>query len=166
MVSWKRNLAVTWIAELLAISGFSLVLPFLPYYVQELGITEQSQVALWSGLLLSSQSAVMAVASPIWGTVADRFGRKPMVVRAMIGAGLTMGVMGFAQNVYQLLALRILMGVLTGTITAATANRPARVRPVHHLDRRRMGLFGGCTGVRDMPLVCRTKGPNDIGSRS
>ncbi|MBN1936111.1 MAG: MFS transporter [Anaerolineae bacterium] len=118
-VSWQRNLVVLWIAEVLSIAGFSVVLPFLPYYVQELGITESNQVIFWSGLLTSAQAVTMALIAPVWGSLADRYGRKIMVVRAMFGGAVVMSMMGFVQNVYQLIVLRAIQGLLTGTVPAA-----------------------------------------------
>ena len=105
---------------MIAIAGFSVTLPFLPYYVQELGITGVDQVAFWSGLITSAQATTMALVAPIWGSLADRYGRKIMVVRAMFGGSLVIGAMGFTQNVYQLLILRAIQGTLTGTVPAAT----------------------------------------------
>lgn len=120
MISWKRNLYVIWIAELIAISGFAVMFPFLPYYVQELGVTDLHEVELWSGVLFAAQAVTMAVSAPIWGSLADRFGRKIMVQRAMFGGALVMTAMGFVGNVWQLAALRALQGSLTGTVSAAT----------------------------------------------
>ncbi|MGQ9567077.1 MAG: MFS transporter [Anaerolineae bacterium] len=117
---WKRNLAVIWVGELLALSGFSLVMPFLPYYIQELGVRNPRQVALWTGMLTSAHAVAMTVASPFWGNLADRYGRKLMVERAMFGGAFVLALMGFAQNVSQLLVLRLLEGALTGTVVAAT----------------------------------------------
>jgi DHA1 family multidrug resistance protein-like MFS transporter len=119
--SWQRNLAVLWIGELIAISGFSVTQPFLPYFVQELGITGLDQVAFWTGLVASAQSITMAIIAPVWGTLADRYGRKIMVVRAMFGGAVVIGAMGFIQNVQQLVFLRAIQGLLTGTVSAATA---------------------------------------------
>jgi DHA1 family multidrug resistance protein-like MFS transporter len=118
--TWQRNLAVLWIGELIAIAGFSVTLPFLPYYVQELGISGLDQVAFWSGLLTSVQAVTMALIAPVWGSLADRYGRKIMVARAMFGGALVIGAMGFTQNVYQLAVLRAIQGLLTGTVPAAT----------------------------------------------
>jgi DHA1 family multidrug resistance protein-like MFS transporter len=118
--TWQRNLAVLWIGELIAIAGFSVTLPFLPYYVQELGITQVDQVAFWSGLVAASQAVTMALVAPIWGSLADRYGRKIMVVRAMLGGAIVISAMGFVANVYQLVILRAIQGTLTGTVPAAT----------------------------------------------
>jgi DHA1 family multidrug resistance protein-like MFS transporter len=130
--SWQRNLAVLWVGELIAIAGFSVTLPFLPYYVQELGITGVDQVAFWSGLVTASQAVTMALIAPVWGSLADRYGRKIMVVRAMFGGAIVISAMGLVGNVYQLLVLRAIQGTLTGTVPAATtlvaSNTPAKRR--------------------------------------
>ena len=117
--TWQRNLAALWIGELIAIAGFSVTLPFLPYYVQELGITGVDRVAFWSALVASAQGTTMALVAPLWGLLADRYGRKIMVVRAMFGGAIVIGAMGFARNVHQLLILRAIQGTLTGTVPAA-----------------------------------------------
>jgi len=117
---WQRNLAAIWVAEMVAISGFTVFMPFMPYYVQELGVTRLEEVEFWSGLLISSQAVTMAAVAPLWGSLADRYGRKVMVVRAMFGGSVVIALMGFTQNVGQLVALRTIQGVLTGTVPAAT----------------------------------------------
>jgi DHA1 family multidrug resistance protein-like MFS transporter len=117
---WQRNLAAIWVGELIAIAGFSVTLPFLPYYVQELGITEVNQVAFWAGLVTTAQGTTMALIAPIWGSLADRYGRKIMVVRAMLGGAVVIGLMGLVRNVQQLAILRAIQGTLTGTVPAAT----------------------------------------------
>lgn len=118
--TWQRNLVVIWIAELIAISGFSVFMPFMPYYVQELGVTRLEEVELWSGLLLTSQGVTMAAVAPLWGSLADRYGRKIMVVRAMFGGSVVIALMGLTRSVGQLVALRAVQGALTGTVPAAT----------------------------------------------
>ncbi len=121
MAFWQRNLYVITAAELVAIIGFTVITPFLPYYVQELGVTDPDQVKLWSGWLNSANAISMAAMAPIWGLLADRYGRKMMVERAMFGGGLLFLAMGWAQTVQQLVVLRLLQGALTGTVAAATA---------------------------------------------
>mgnify|MGYP001824101914 CR=1 FL=1 len=120
METWKRNLYVIWFAELVAISGFAVVFPFLPFYVQDLGVTDPDQVKLWSGVVFASQAVTMAVFAPIWGSLADRYGRTLMVERAMFGGAVVLTLMGFVQNVQQLVVLRAVQGALTGTVVAAT----------------------------------------------
>lgn len=148
MQTWQRNLYTLWVAELVAIAGFTVVLPFLPYYVQELGVTELEQVEFWSGLLFASQAIAMAIFSPIWGSLADRYGRKLMVERAMFGGAVVMGAMGFVQNVQQLVVLRALQGCLTGTIAAATtlvASSVPRSRSGRALGLLQMAIYSGAS---------------------
>lgn len=118
--TWKRNLRVIWIAELLAIMGFSSTFPIYAYYIQYLGV-EENLVARWSGLVISASSLSMGIMGPIWGALGDRHGRKVMIIRAMFGGAVIIGLMGFVQSVEQFFILRFIQGALTGTVTAATA---------------------------------------------
>jgi len=147
MQTWQRNLYILWVAELVAIAGFTVVLPFLPYYVQDLGVTEPEQVEFWSGLLFASHAIAMAIFSLIWGSVADRYGRKMMVERAMFGGAVVMGAMGFVQNVQQLVLLRGLQGCLTDTIAATTlvASSVPRQRSGHALGLLQMAVYSGAS---------------------
>jgi len=121
MQRWKKNLHATWISQLIAIIGFQFVFPFIPLYIQELGVTGVNQVARWAGILAGIPGLTFAIFSPIWGSLADRYGRKLMVERAMFGGAIVTTCMGLVSNVYQLLALRILQGALTGTVPASVA---------------------------------------------
>jgi len=146
--SWKRNLYVIWVAELVAIAGFSVALPFLPYYVQELGVTDPGQVEIWSALLFTSQAITMAIFAPIWGSLADRYGRKPMVVRAMFGGAVLLSAMGFVRNVQQLAILRALQGCVTGTVPAATtlvASSVPRRRSGYALGLLQVAIYSGAS---------------------
>lgn len=118
-VNWRRNLAALWFAQLTAIFGFSFAFPFLPLYLRELGLHSGSQLALWTGLTGGAAGFAQAVASPIWGIVADRYGRKPMLLRAMIGGGITVGLVALARAPVHLLLLRALQGATSGTVPAA-----------------------------------------------
>lgn len=127
---WRRSLTMLWLAQCINIMGFSAVLPFLPLYVQELGVAELHEVEFWAGLVGAAASFPMAVLAPLWGALADRYGRKLMVCRAMYGGAITLGAMAFVATPGQLLALRLLQGSLTGTISAAAALVAATV-PQH-----------------------------------
>jgi len=118
-ISWQRNLYVLWIAETLTILGFCLAYPFLPFYLEELGATSFESRALWAGAMSAGSAAFMAITAPFWGMAADRWGRKPMVVRAMLCGAVTTALMGLVVAPWQLLVLFILDGALSGTVAAA-----------------------------------------------
>lgn len=120
-VNWRRNLAALWVAEFFAIFGFSFAFPFLPPFLHEdLGVQSQQQLAFWTGLCSGVGGLSMAVASPIWGSVADRYGRRQMLVRAMVAGAITVLLMGLCHAAWQMAALRFLQGATSGTVAAAT----------------------------------------------
>jgi DHA1 family multidrug resistance protein-like MFS transporter len=118
---WKTTFVASWIAQVFSIIGFALVVPFLPFYVKELGVPDERQALLWTGWLSSGAGVTMALFAPLWGVLADRYGRKLMVMRSMFGGAVVLGLMGLVTNVHQLLFLRIMQGVLTGTVSASVA---------------------------------------------
>ena len=118
---WQRTLYIMFAAQLLSMIGFAFVLPFLPFYIRELGVTDERLVPVWAGVMAAAGSLVMAVFSPLWGWLADRHGRKIMVERAMFGGAVITFAMGLVSNVWQLLFLRLLSGATTGTISASIA---------------------------------------------
>ncbi|MBN1613609.1 MAG: MFS transporter [Deltaproteobacteria bacterium] len=117
--TWRSTLGVMFLAQLLSIVGFSFVLPFIPFYVREIGVTDEKLVPVWAGILGAASSLTMTIFAPIWGWLSDRYGRKVMVERAMFAGALTTMAMGAVGNVYQLLILRLLNGAFTGTIAAS-----------------------------------------------
>jgi DHA1 family multidrug resistance protein-like MFS transporter len=119
--SWQRTLYTMFAAQFLSIVGFAFVLPFLPFYIRELGVADERLVPVWSGVMAGSGSLVMAFFSPLWGWLADRHGRKIMVERAMFGGAVVTFAMGLVSDVWQLLFLRLLSGATTGTIAASVA---------------------------------------------
>jgi DHA1 family multidrug resistance protein-like MFS transporter len=121
MSDWKRNLYVIWIAQFVSSVGLSMVMPFLPFYIRELGVTGADEVKVWSGIIVAAPLLVSSLMQPLWGVLGDRYGRKPMVVRAMLGLGLANALMSFAGNIYQLLTLRIFQGFLSGFFAPSMA---------------------------------------------
>ncbi len=119
MSHWKRNLIVLCFAQLLTLIGFSAYLPFIPYYVQELGAQSYAEATAWLAVFDSGAAMAMMLLSPVWGTLADRYGRKPMLVRATLAGAVLAFLMSLATSPTQLVALRILQGALCGTVAAA-----------------------------------------------
>jgi len=120
MSRWRRILYVSFIAQMMALVGFSFVFPFLPLYIQTLGVHGRA-VPIWSGVISFSLSISMALVAPVWGALADRYGRKPMVVRAMTAGVCTTALLIVAPNIWFVLALRILQGIFTGSVSASQA---------------------------------------------
>ena len=119
--SWRRNLYAIFVAEFIVIMGFSFVNPFMPLFIQELGNFTNPKAAFWAGIATSVSGIAMFFSAPIWGIIADRWGRKPMVLRAMFGAGTVLALIGLAPNIYYVIALRFIQGLLSGTVAAASA---------------------------------------------
>jgi MFS family permease len=120
MKMWKRNLIVCWFGMFVTSIGMSQIAPVLPLYIKHLGISNTALIEQFSGIAFGITFIISAVFSPIWGHAADKFGRKPMLLRASLGMAVVIFSMGFAQNVYELIVLRILQGVITGYSTACT----------------------------------------------
>jgi DHA1 family multidrug resistance protein-like MFS transporter len=121
MNPWKRTLAVTATAQMVSIIGFNFFTPFLPLFLPQLGMHGVSRVTLWAALLSGGSAITMAVSAPFWGVLADRHGRKIMLVRATFSAAVLIALSSLVQNVYELLLLRVLQGAFTGTVTASQA---------------------------------------------
>ena len=117
---WQRNLAICVFGSFTTLAGLSMLLPFLPLYVKQLGVESESAVIQWSGVAFSATFLGTAVTAPIWGHLADRFGRKPMLIRAALGMVIVTSLIGIAHNVYQLVALRLITGLIGGYASAST----------------------------------------------
>lgn len=121
MTSWKKTLGVSWVAQFISLMGFTFVLPFLPYYIRELGVVGDANVRRWAGIVTAASPVTMMIFALIWGSLADRYGRKLMLLRSMFGAAIALGLMAVAQNVGHLVVCRLLQGALSGTVVASTA---------------------------------------------
>lgn len=120
MPIWKRNLIVCWFGMFATGVGMSQIAPVLPLFIQHLGVSSSESISQFSGITFGVTFIMSAVFSPIWGKAADRIGRKPMLLRASLGMAVVIFSMGFVQNVYVLIGLRLLQGVITGYGTACT----------------------------------------------
>ena len=95
------------------------MLPFIPFYIQEVGVTDPVQVRLWVGLTSSGTAITLAIMAPIWGILGDKWGRKLMILRAMAAGALILFLMSLAKNVQTIFVLRLIQGLFAGTVTAA-----------------------------------------------
>lgn len=119
-VNWVRNLVFIFLSQFFAIMAFSFAMPFVPFYMQEeLGIVDDLKLKFFIALFGASAPAMFAIFAPFWGAVADRYGRRLMMLRANIAAVFVIGGMGMVHNVWGLLFFRLMQGCLTGTMSAS-----------------------------------------------
>ena len=111
---WQRNLWACSLVSFIVSAGMSQLAPLLPLYIHEMGVENLAEVAEWSGIAYGCNFVTLALFSPLWGALADAYGRKPMVLRATLWLSMCMCLMGLAQNVYQLTGLRFVQGALSG----------------------------------------------------
>jgi MFS family permease len=114
VLSWRRNLAALTAASFIGFTGFTLVMPFLPLYIAELGVRDVGRIALWTGMTLGVTPALTALLAPAWGRLADRFGRKLMVARSLASFVVIMAAMAWVTSPWHLFALRAVQGLFAG----------------------------------------------------
>ena len=164
----RRNVLAAAAANGIGFAGFTLVMPFLPLYIRELGVTDVADIALWTGLTLGATPAVTAISAPLWGRVGDRYGSKVLVIRSLGAFVVTKAAMAFVTAPWQLFALRALLGVFAGygalTVSMAAESVPRermaeaigtvqvaqRLGPAVGSGRRRRAGAAGRT-ARDVP---------------
>ena len=111
---WQRNLWVCTLGSFSTLIAMTLLLPFLPLYLQSLGVKGNSSIAHWSAVAYGATFLTAAITAPLWGRLADKYGRKLMLIRASLGMAVAMSLMGMATAPWQLVALRLLAGLLGG----------------------------------------------------
>lgn len=143
---WLVTLIVVALAQALGTGGITLVYPFLPLYIQTLRDAHFASPELLAGLVIAAPPLVAALATPFWGRLADQFGRKKMVMRAVFGASIILALMGFAETALALILLRGLQGLTSGIIAAnmaLVAGECPRERMGFALGALQVGLFSG-----------------------
>ena len=143
---WRRNLWVCTFGAFTTIVAMTLLLPFLPLYVEQLGVTDHAEIAEWSGMAYGAAFLTAALTAPLWGRLADAYGRKLMLIRASAGMTIAMSLIGLSQNVYQLVAIRLLIGLLggysSGSMTLVASMTP-RARTAWALGVLSTGVMAG-----------------------
>lgn len=117
---WRRNLFVSLTGSFTIIVAMTLLLPFLPLYVEELGVSGHAAIVQWSGIAYGATFFAAALVAPLWGRLGDRYGRKLMLVRASFGMAVAMSLTGLAQDIWQLVLLRVLIGFAGGYSSGST----------------------------------------------
>ncbi|BFT75491.1 MULTISPECIES: MFS transporter [Paenibacillus] len=128
---WKKSLWILWGANFSIMCGMNLILPFLPLYVGQLGVHEVSDVVRWTGWIVAAQFITSFLTQPLWGAIADRRGRKIMLLRAGFGMAVVTALMGIVTEPWQLLALRLLNGFFSGFISMAVSLQASVTPPEH-----------------------------------
>ncbi len=122
MEQWKKNLIVLWFGQFLVMAGMTMIIPFMPLYLQsDLGLTDTHQIGLWASIIFAGNFVTAFIFQPIWGKYADRYGRKLMILRSGFGMAAVVLAMGFATQPWHLLVLRLLNGTISGFNPASIA---------------------------------------------
>lgn len=122
MEAWQRNLYVLCAALFVVMLGMSMIMPFLPLYIQQdFGVSDPHEVTAWAGIIFGANFLTAGLVSPIWGNLADKFGRKIMILRSGFSMSVIVALTGFASSIWMLLGLRLLNGTVGGIIPASTA---------------------------------------------
>lgn len=119
--AFRRNFRLLWSGQFLALAGLTVIVPLLPIYLRELGATDMGDNRFWSGAALAAPAISSLICAPLWGKVGDRWGRKWMVVRAMLGLGLCLALMGLVTSPMQFVLCRLLQGAFGGIVDASAA---------------------------------------------
>ena len=101
-------------ASFMGYTGFTLVMPFLPLFIGQLGVTDVGEIAMWTGLSLGVTPALTAMLAPAWGRLGDRFGRKIMVERSLVSFVVLFAAMAFVTRLWHVLAIRAIQGLFAG----------------------------------------------------
>lgn len=151
--NWKRTLWILWAANFSVTAGMSLVIPFLPLYIEALGVRSLPAVETWTSWVFSAQFVTSFLFQPVWGHFADRYGRKVMLLRAGFGMGAVTALMGLVGAPWQLLLLRLLNGVFSGFISMGVSLQ-ASITPHEHSGRA-LGTLqtGAIAGSLIGPLI-------------
>ena len=134
MFNWKRNLFFLWLSQFLSSVGFSFATPFIPFYIQALGITDLAERSMWVSFYAASGNLSFCLLAPVWGFLADIYGRKLMVLRANFVSALLVPLMAFVPGVGWLILIRFFVGMFSVTVTASqiivSSNAPVKNRGI------------------------------------
>ncbi|OBR64326.1 MFS transporter [Paenibacillus oryzae] len=118
MEPWKRTMWILWFGVLFCSASYTMSIPFLPLFLYELGV-EKSSINLWAGVVHSSAFLMGAIMAPLWGMMADKFGKRKMVIRAGFSLAIIYALIAFVQTPWQLVGVRMLHGFVGGFVPAS-----------------------------------------------
>ena len=120
MINWKRNLFFVWLSQILSLAGFGSVIPFIPLYMRNvLGVMDDGERGLWVSAFYFGGQLSFCISTPIWGALADRFGRRVMLLRANLVTACLFPLMAYVPGVIWPVAVRFLISIFSGTVNAA-----------------------------------------------
>jgi DHA1 family multidrug resistance protein-like MFS transporter len=118
--SWRRNLIVLWTGVFFCSTAYSIVIPFLPLFLRnELHVVRHLET--WSGFIFGITFLASSLISPFWGSLADKYGRKPMLLRSGLSLAVLYFLTYFVHNPYELVVIRLFQGLLAGYVPSAIA---------------------------------------------
>lgn len=148
--AWNQSIRILSGGRFLSSAGLTGISPFIPYYMEQMNVGTSAEVLMWTGLSISAPALSYALLTPFWGKIGDRWSRKWMVVRALVGLSLSMFLMGAAQTPFQFFLFRLCQGAFGGISDASSAfvgsHAPARQqgRALGQLERASAaGLLAG-----------------------
>ncbi|WP_372631778.1 MFS transporter [Cohnella sp.] len=122
MQRWKINLYILMVGNFLVMAGMTMIIPFLSLYLQhDLGLAGEHEIGVWAGIIFAANFVTSFLFQPLWGKLAEKYGRKMMLLRSGFGMSIVMLLMGFATAPWHLLLLRMLNGVISGYMPAAVS---------------------------------------------
>ena len=143
---WQRNLWVCAFGSFTTIAAMTQLQPFLPLYVEELGVKDPAAIVQWSGVAYGATFLSAGLVAPLWGHLADRYGRKLMLIRASLGMAVAMSLIGLSDSVWHLVLLRLLAGLLGGYASGSmvlVATQTPRERSGWALGTLSAGIMAG-----------------------
>ncbi|WP_077306884.1 MFS transporter [Terribacillus halophilus] len=149
----KRNLFIMWFANFFISASLSMIMPFLSLYISSFGTLSEREVQSWSGIIFGVTFVTAFICSPFWGKLGDRYGRKLILIITSFGMGISILLLGFTENVWQLFMLRLFMGIFTGFIGISQAF--ISTQTPSHIAGRVLGTLqtGSITGMLFGPLI-------------
>jgi DHA1 family multidrug resistance protein-like MFS transporter len=144
MEQWRKTLWILMVCVFLTSMSYTLVIPFLPIYLLELGVSDE-WVNLWAGIVFSASFLVGAIAAPLWGSLADKYGKRKMVIRASLGLSISYVLFSLVSSPWELLACRILQGI-TGGFVPAAMTIAAATSPTQRLSMN-LGMMQSATAL-------------------
>lgn len=131
---WRGTVRLLWLVQFVTTLAMNLGLTFLPFVLRDdpvLAIADEGTRLFYVSLILGAPFLSTIVCTPLWGWVADRAGPRPQVIRACIGLGATQLLMAFAQSADQMVAIRVLQGMVAGVLSACLGLAASVVPETH-----------------------------------